>query len=439
MDHARLIDAVRRFEAWFETMRCPAPQAGYGGPVAHWWQNNLQFTGAGLDWRYEGILHGYLNLQRATGEAHWLAKAMRAGDDLIAGQRADGGYADSNFEHNPHSLGRPHEAAVACGLGALALHLRAAGDAGWTRYAAAQERGLYGAIIPRLWNGRGRRFDDSPGDTTFVPNKAATICEALFLYADLHDDTTAITTYILPTLDAICAFQVPASGGALAGAIYQNELQGRRVARFMPYYAARAVPALLRGYQFSDDRRYLDAALNAMRFCYRWRDDDGAFAQMIYGDGGVNRYPRWITGAADIVGAGDLLVAHGFDGDPTPTRDWILNGQHANGGIGTAHGFGAQISQRLDSARPEFRDVLPVCGWADKAFRYLTGLLPAGAIITPAPPPERIEIACSVRGQAARYVEDAAVMEVWRGETAIYRWNKGERWAAVCAPEMVWK
>ena len=45
--------AVANLDAWLDTMRSPD---GYGGPVAHWWQNCLQFTGAGLDWRYEGII-----------------------------------------------------------------------------------------------------------------------------------------------------------------------------------------------------------------------------------------------------------------------------------------------------------------------------------------------------------------------------------------------
>jgi hypothetical protein len=60
--------AVASLDAWFETMRGPD---GYGGPVAHWWQDCLHFTGAGLDWRYEGIIAGYLNLFERTGQTVW--------------------------------------------------------------------------------------------------------------------------------------------------------------------------------------------------------------------------------------------------------------------------------------------------------------------------------------------------------------------------------
>ncbi len=78
-----LVHAVALLDAWLETMRGPD---GYGGPVVHWWQDNLLYTGVGLDWRYEGIILGYLNLYRATGEERWLDKARRAGDDLVRGQ-----------------------------------------------------------------------------------------------------------------------------------------------------------------------------------------------------------------------------------------------------------------------------------------------------------------------------------------------------------------
>src|SRR5690242_5859072 len=39
--------AVAGLDAWLESMRGPG---GYGGPVVHWWQQSLIYTGAGLDW-----------------------------------------------------------------------------------------------------------------------------------------------------------------------------------------------------------------------------------------------------------------------------------------------------------------------------------------------------------------------------------------------------
>ena len=36
--------AVVKIDFWLDSMRTPE---GYGGPVAHWWQDCLQYTGVG--------------------------------------------------------------------------------------------------------------------------------------------------------------------------------------------------------------------------------------------------------------------------------------------------------------------------------------------------------------------------------------------------------
>ena len=60
--YQQILEAVLHLDTWFETQRQPS---GYGGAVVHWWWDNLDFTAPGLDWRYEGILIGYLNLYAA--------------------------------------------------------------------------------------------------------------------------------------------------------------------------------------------------------------------------------------------------------------------------------------------------------------------------------------------------------------------------------------
>jgi hypothetical protein len=74
--------AVARLDAWLETMR---GARGYGGPVTHWRQQSFIYTGPGRDWRYEGIIAGYLELWRVSGASLWLDRAVRAGDDLLGG------------------------------------------------------------------------------------------------------------------------------------------------------------------------------------------------------------------------------------------------------------------------------------------------------------------------------------------------------------------
>ena len=93
-----IADAVLGIDAWLDTMRC---ERGYSGPVTHRWRDCLIYTGVGFDWRYEGIISGYIRLHQVTGESRWLAKARRAGEDLISAQLPDGCFPASSFETNP--------------------------------------------------------------------------------------------------------------------------------------------------------------------------------------------------------------------------------------------------------------------------------------------------------------------------------------------------
>ena len=104
INQRRINAAVVAIDGWLDTMRGPD---GYGGPVAHWGGDCLRFTGAGLDWRYEGIIIGYLNLYERTGDEAWLAKARRVGDDLVRGQLPGGSFCNSCFEMNPYAGGTP--------------------------------------------------------------------------------------------------------------------------------------------------------------------------------------------------------------------------------------------------------------------------------------------------------------------------------------------
>jgi hypothetical protein len=90
--HQDIMTAIFGLDSWFDSMRLPG---GYGGPVAHWWDDCLIYQGPGLDWRYEGIILGYLNLWESTGDRYWLNKANRAGDDLVQGQLPSGNFNNS--------------------------------------------------------------------------------------------------------------------------------------------------------------------------------------------------------------------------------------------------------------------------------------------------------------------------------------------------------
>lgn len=419
---------VARLDAWLETLRGPG---GYGGPVVHWWRQCLLYTGPGLDWRYEGIIAGYLSLWEHTGDHAWLEKACRAGDDLLDGQLESGHFAASAFEINPATAGTPGEAACDAGLLLLARTLRDAGDPAWEPYAAAAERNLRAFYLDKLWDPEARTFQDSPVTPSFVPNKAATACEALFLLAELQADAAWVERHALPTLDRIAAYQVR-DGGPLDGAIAQNSIRGKRIEKYFPFYIARCVPALLRGYEWSGEERYAASALAALGFIARRAGPDGSLPAVVYPGGRANRYPSWVAGLGDVLRAADLAWPHGFDRDLSTTRQRLLDGQDASGGFQTATGFAAQAGGRLPDL-PDLRDLLHVAGWSAMAFRYLStqtdrGLIPAQEMPT-------FEADCTFRGQRMRLRETAGELVVSAGDRVCYRWHKGEPWAGVAEPE----
>jgi hypothetical protein len=413
-------------DAWLDSMRGPE---GYSGPVVHWWQDCMGFGGPAMDWRYEGIILGYLNLYKSSGNSIWLNKAKRAGQDLVRAQLPSGNYPRSSFEANPKSGGTPHEAACDLALLLLAGELARQRDASWTDYCKTAERNLSGYIIKVLWDDFSRYFWNSPNDPTFVPNKVATIVSAILASVTLTGDWRPHDRFIALSLDKIVSCQISSRGHPLAGAIDQAWTGEGGSGRYFPFYIARCIPALVEGYEHTGEKRYLRAARAAMGFLLRVGLPDGSFPQVIYADGRINRYPQWISAAGDILRAMDLMARRGMEIDADATLGWVLAGFLPTGGIRTARGFASVVSQ-LSPGIPEFRDFLPVCGWVDKAFRYLTSRLSRDFPVNPVDLAE-FECECIFRGRSMRYREDGRVIECWEDENLRYRWRKGTDWAEV--------
>jgi hypothetical protein len=415
--------AVAALAAWFETIHGPD---GYGGPVAHWWQQSLVYTGAGRDWRYEGIIAGYLHLWERTNDRRWLQRAQRAGDDLVHGQLPNGHYVASAFEINPATGGTPHEAACDVGLLLLASAVRQAGSDDWQRYATCAKRNLCAFYVDQLWNPTTQAFNDSPGIASFVPNKAATSCEAFFLLAEITHNAVWAERYALPTLKRILEHQVR-DGSRLDGAIAQNSFGTRVIAKYFPIYIARCVPALLRGYRWTNDERLLDGALRALRFVARWTNPDGSCPTVVYHNQRINRYPCWIAPLGDVLRAADEARPYGFDGDLSAMQQRLLAGQDPSGGIQTATGFAAQAGGQVAEI-PDVRDVLHVAGWCDKAFRYLAAH--AGPNL-PTMTSSTFETACIFQGTPMRLIETPQMLEISDPKGVGYRWRKGQPWPEI--------
>ncbi len=431
VSHRHVMDSVLCLDSWFDSMRGPD---GYGGPVAHWWQNCLHYTGGGLDWRYEGIITGYLNLYAHTSDEHWLNKARRAGDDLLRGQLSSGNFKHSAFELNPNTAGTPHESACDLALLHLADVLKEENQV----YCAAARRNIEDFYIAQLWDNQAQSFRDRHDIPSFVPNKVMTLVEALFKLTDITGETKFVEVYGLPTLDKTLKYQIQT--GELRGAIFQNSAHNQMIPKFFPYYIARCIPGLLLGYHWNHDERFLNAAVQAGEFVGQCRLEDGSFPQVIYKNQRRNEFPRWIAAVGDILRVMGMLKPYGLEFDEAPTHQWLLAGQNPNGGFQTAHGFGAQVSQRQSSSCPDFRDILPVCGWSDKAFRYLTGLLSAGQTLQPHDAKmTAFEQNCFIKKRSVHYYEDAQRIEYRHNGQTLYTYQKGEAWAKINVQELLWK
>ena len=428
--------SLANLEAWLETMRGPD---GYGGPVVHWWQNCLSYTGPGLDWRYEGIISGYLILWRKTGQEKWLQKARRAGDDLVEGQLPAGNFRHSSFEQNPYTGGTPHEAAADLGLLRLSLALQETGDPCLERYFAAAERNLQCFYLDRFWDEAASAFRDIPDVPSLVPNKACTIVEALFDWAALRESDEPIHRYALPTMNAVLTLQV-SEESPLHGAIAQNQINGQVVAAYFPYYIARCIPAFLLTYQYTGDEKWLASAIAAGAFIARQIDDNGRLPQVLYERGQKNTFPQWIAPLGDVLSALDALRPYGFNYESAALQSAFIDGQLPGGGFRTAFGFGSQISQQSPNGSPDdFRDLMAVTGWCDKGFAYLATILAEDELL-PEPDLGECILPCSIRGQAATWRETAEEMNLTLANGhRLYHWRKGQNWADVVTPELLWR
>lgn len=427
-------NAVALLDAWFETMRGPG---GYGGPVAHWWQQSLLFTGPGLDWRYEGIITGYLNLWERSGETRWLKKAVRAGDDLVSGQLDNGHFCNSAFEINPATAGTPHEAACDVGLLQLALALKELSDPSWEIYFNCARRNLESFYLGKLWDVAAQSFRDAPLVSSFVPNKAATACEAFFLLAELTQNSTLIEKYVMPNLDKIIEHQLPIRAGfKLGGAVAQNSFgPDKKIEKYFPIYNARCIPALVKGYNFTKKERYLASAIEILNFISRWLNSDGTIPTVIYANGRISSYPLWISPLGDILRAAAELIPFGVKVSMAGTLVRILAGQDNSGGIQTATGFASQAGGRLPTL-PDVRDILHVVGWCDKAFRYLTTLVEPGLDLLPLES-NAIELVCIFQGKNMILIETPEKLEIRHHKTNIlcYSWQKRQVWAEIARQE----
>ncbi len=417
-------DAIGRADAWFESMKA---SGGYTGPIPHWWESCLLYCGPMIDWRYEGILSGYVTLWGSTNDARWLERARDAAEDVVAAQLPSGSYRNSSFQLGAIEGGTPHEAAVDVGLLEFATALRRTGDDD-EKYQRAAERNIDAFLIGRLWDGRGFR-DQPSGNDTLVPNKNATAMEALILHEALVGRD--MSEFIDAALRVVLTAQVR-SGRRVGGTVHRGT--GTLQLAFA-IYTARSMAGVMRAHARQPDDRLLAAVADALLFLDRLITRRGLLTGY-YRDSSVIGNPTWVAASGDALRLAILGEAHGV----TPSRmverliDILVEQQLPSGGFPTGHGFADKGRHRPSDGTPEVRDVLPAVGWSDKAFRALA-MLPEAAAASPGADTLPVDIACVWRGDRLRYRESPTRIEVVNEADGHmrYGWDKGRTWPDVYA------
>ncbi len=391
---------------------------GYTGPVAHWWESNFLFTGALYDWRYEGIIDGYRILFGKTGEKHYLDKALRAADMVVLAQRPDGRYRNSSFQFGPVAGGTPHEAAIDTALFLLAGDLEAIDPLRARRYRQAAQQNIGEYWLRDLWNGRG--FSDQPDNPVLVANKHGTVLEAL-VAGNLLDGDWSL--YVNACVEVILGAQVlrgVGAGGTIHGGIGPSHLA-------VPIYTARALNGLLTLYDANPDPRLKEAILSSLPFFKKTMGRVGV-VWGVYGNGRVAASPEMIAGAGDVLRLLWRVEQHDWDKSVAELRQTLFTHmvaqQYPTGGIPTGLGF-ARKGRGGPPHGGDIRDILPVVGWVDKAFRAFALLAERGGAHNSVPL-SHYSASALWKGRPVQWEETAETMEIRQGRRILYRWTKGE-------------
>lgn len=419
-DARNVATAVAGIESWLDTVRGPE---GYGGPVVGLRDVNVMYCGPGYDWRYEGLLDGYREMFRVTGDADYLDRIERDLKDIQAAQLLNGAFRNSYFDHNPMEGGMPHEPAM---LAAVCRARRCLLDAGRKPPEGTEtmvERYVTGHLLKQLWNKQLQTFNDWPASEFqyFSPASVAATIELLLEYGDGTHAWDRVERYVRGAAESLLRAQI--RDGALAGGMPPSSRGGEGVS---PFLAARCLPALAAVARKTGDARFAEAAQALAAFVRGQIGTPGDLPKMVFLDRPPVQGPIFLGAVAGVLLAlsrAGLWTAE----DLGRQLGFLLSHQTASGAFRTAVGFG-RIAHR--NGLPDWRDVLPVCGWQDKIFCLLAALHPGerqGFSSGPVEQPVRVP------GGRGMYREDTETIRITdrRGHT-LYSWEKTKTWASAC-------
>lgn len=412
--------ALGALESWLETLH---GAGGYYGPAVGMRGTALSWCGPAHDWRWEGLLDGWVARHCRTAEPVYLDRIEQAFRDLHPAQLADGSFRNSCFELNPCEGGMPHEPAVIAAVLRAGRYLREQGRAWPEGTATMVERFVEERLIKALWNKTLRTFNNwlQSDFELYSPPAVASAVEVLLAYGDLTGTTERWAPYVADAAESLLKSQF--RDGPLAGALPVSSADR---ASASPFLAARCLPALTLLQGRTGDARFSEACDALAGFVKRGFRPEGGIVCMVYA-GRPNRAAPLYTGAT----AGTLLAldrtARMEEAQMNAQVDWLLSRQSDAGGFDTAVGFGQGLPQRDP---PDWRDALPVCGWAAMAYALLAHRVAESTVPQAAGAPVRRAVA--VRGRRAEMTEDADTLAIRCGAEPVFIWRKRTLSPEVC-------
>ena len=357
---------------WVETWH---QKGGYGGPVVHYWNNSFHYTGPRQDWRVEGLMATFLALDRPpqkglSARSEWLNKAYALGKHAVDAQRKDGSFIISEFEETPgfwHSA-QPHECAVDIGLLLLGERLQNRQDADATIFIHAAERNLKKILIGKFWNEKEQTFQQyQRGQFDEAPNLFVPnkIATACEALVRAYQLTHQKEYLEYAEKAAKKILELQSSAKETRGGIFQSN----RGERIITIYTARCVRPLLLLGKVTGKHAYTRAAKQAAKFMAAQQNKHGGFDFGTTETGEKITFPRFVAGSGEILSA--LHQAGGFASAYARGMKWLLTHQHSNGGFSSFEGLTQKNTFDKTLSGASWMDELAVVGWNDKALRLL--------------------------------------------------------------------
>ncbi|MEI8139624.1 MAG: hypothetical protein WCI03_07140 [bacterium] len=419
IDNAKITGARQRLESWFNGMHGPD---GYYGPVVGFRGISMGYCGPGFDWRYEGLLDGWL-LQSQTGSDFVrLERIEGALAEIWRSQLANGTLRCSYFESNPSEGSMPHEPI----LMAAALRARAclclAGRPVDSGLDTLVERFVEERLTRELWNKALRTFNNwlQSEYEFYSPSAVSAIVEVLIGYEEATGQTSALEPMIKGAADSLLAVQIKT--GSLAGGVPVSNRSGSPVS---PYLAARCQVAFSLLRRRLNDERFAQAGDALESFLRKVARKEGGFPSLVHQERPASEFPVFVGAAAGVLTS---LARSG-----RLTDDWlqphltlILGQQTESGAFNTAQGFNGGIR----AIPPDWRDVVPVCGWADKVYHLLSLLQSSTFALAPVGAVHRD---VTIRGIPAVFEEDDRTIRLFSGSDNVwFEWEKRTKWPRIC-------